>query len=64
MSNDKSLNIYCKHLRRLFDKGQYWCAENHDIFHCDETCPFRAETIIDNNDSIRVPHNIYSINTL
>lgn len=60
IEQNKSLNIQCKHLRRQFNIGQYWCAENHDVLHCDETCPYREEIIT--NDYISTtfcPHNIY-----
>ena len=40
---NKALEIHCKHSRRLYNYGQSWCAENHDMLHCDETCPFRDE---------------------
>lgn len=50
---------FCKNIRRLHDKGQYWCKANHDMMHCDETCPFREYNINEYNYNNTIPHNIY-----
>jgi len=53
----------CKYLRRLFNKGQYWCANNHDMMHCDINCPFRevddTSSVSSSSSLLDVPHNIY-----
>lgn len=57
---NEALEIHCRHIRRLYDYGQSWCTENHDMLHCDETCPFRDEEIVDSYISTTsCPHNIY-----
>lgn len=40
----------CKFRKRLYNIGQYWCSENHDMMHCDENCPFRKMQCTEKQD--------------
>ena len=58
----------CKYIRRLYNLGQYWCSQNHNITHCDESCPFRVDKNIEFTITVSthssttqstIPYNIY-----